>query len=162
LFIPSLSSLFYCLWARPRAYQIVEHLKGSSIGLGSCFKSSHYTILERLAMDKHSSFLWTFVNYLQSINGYYCWLNILLLNQGILKGKVSLYCWPPIWQVWNQLYDNWQILFLFAKLTNPKRSNRRLTVQWYFPPLVFPASTFQLPLLVYTKTNFRQVCILPT
>jgi hypothetical protein len=27
----SLSSLVYCLWARPGAYLIVEHLKGSSI-----------------------------------------------------------------------------------------------------------------------------------
>jgi hypothetical protein len=28
----SLSSQVYCLWARPGAYPIVEHLKGSSIG----------------------------------------------------------------------------------------------------------------------------------
>ncbi len=28
------------------------------------------------------------------------------LCQGILKGEVSLYCWPPVWLVWNQLYDN--------------------------------------------------------
>ncbi len=26
-------------------------------------------------------------------------------NQGILKGEVSLYCWPPVWLIWNQLYD---------------------------------------------------------
>jgi len=53
--------------------------------------------------------------------------------QGILKGKVSLYCWPPVWLVWNQPYDNWQFLFLFAKQTNINQSNRRSTVQWYFP-----------------------------
>jgi len=53
--------------------------------------------------------------------------------QGILKGEVSLYCWPPVWLVWNQLYDNWQFLFLFAKQTNPNQSTRRSTVQWYFP-----------------------------
>ncbi len=53
--------------------------------------------------------------------------------QGILKGEVSLYHWPPVWRVWNQLYDNWQFLFLFAKQTNPTQSNRRSTVQWYFP-----------------------------
>ena len=29
-------------------------------------------------------------------------------RQGILKGEVSLYHWPPVWLVWNQLYDNWQ------------------------------------------------------
>ncbi len=55
------------------------------------------------------------------------------LNQGTLKGEVSLYCWPPVWLVWNQLYDNWHFLFWFAKQTNPNRSNRRSTVQWYFP-----------------------------
>ncbi len=36
----------------------------------------------------------------------------------ILKGEVSLYHWPAVWLVWNQLYDNWQFLFLFAKQTN--------------------------------------------
>jgi hypothetical protein len=53
--------------------------------------------------------------------------------QGILKGEVSLYHRPPVCLVWNQLYDNWQFLFLFAKHTNPKQSNRRSTVLWYFP-----------------------------
>jgi hypothetical protein len=64
---------------------------------------------------------------------------ISLLNgmsvQGIQKGEVSLYHWPPVGLVWNQLYDNWQLLFLFAKQTNPNQSNRRSTVQWYFPLL---------------------------
>ncbi len=54
-------------------------------------------------------------------------------SQGILKGGVSLYCWPPVWLFWNKLYDNWQFLFLFSKQANPNRSNRRSTVQWYFP-----------------------------
>jgi hypothetical protein len=63
-------------------------------------------------------------------------------NQGILKGEVSHYCWPPVWLVWNQLYDNWQFLFLFAKQTNPNQSNRRSMVQWYLPPLVFPGPTY--------------------
>ncbi len=44
-----------------------------------------------------------------------------------------MYHWPPVWLVWNQLYDNWQFLFLFAKQTNLNQSNRRSTVQWYFP-----------------------------
>ncbi len=60
------------------------------------------------------------------------------LGQGILKGEVSLYHWQPVWLVWNQLYDNWQFLFLFAKLTNPNQANTRSMVQWYFPLLVFP------------------------
>ena len=53
-------------------------------------------------------------------------------RQGILKWEVSLYHWPPVWLVWNQLYDNWQFLFLFAKQTNPNKSNRSSTVQWIF------------------------------
>ncbi len=54
--------------------------------------------------------------------------------QGILKGDwLSLYYWPPVWLVWNQLYDNWQFWFLFAKQTNPNQSNSRSMVQWYFP-----------------------------
>jgi len=55
------------------------------------------------------------------------------LIQGILKGEVSLYHWPPVWLVWNQLYDNWQFLFLLAKQTNPNQSNRGSMVQWHFP-----------------------------
>ena len=53
--------------------------------------------------------------------------------QGILKGEVSLYHWPPVWLVRNQLYDNYQFLFLFAKQTNPNQSYRRSMVEWYFP-----------------------------
>ncbi len=49
-------------------------------------------------------------------------------NQGILKGEVSLYHWPPVWLVWNPLYDNGQFLFIFAKQTNPNQSNRRSMV----------------------------------
>ncbi len=55
------------------------------------------------------------------------------MEQGILKREVSLYRWPPVWLVWNQLHDYWQCLFLFAKQANPNQSNRRSTVQWYFP-----------------------------
>ncbi len=36
-------------------------------------------------------------------------------KQGTLKGEVSLYCWPPVWLVWNQLYYNWQFLFFICK-----------------------------------------------
>jgi hypothetical protein len=56
----------------------------------------------------------------------------LCLLQGILKGEVSQYRWPPVWMVWNHLYDN-RHFFVFAKQTNPNQSNRRSMVQWYFP-----------------------------
>jgi hypothetical protein len=31
--------------------------------------------------------------------------------QGIIKGEVSLYHWPPVWLVWTQLYENWKVWF---------------------------------------------------
>ncbi len=37
----------------------------------------------------------------------------ILSVQGILKREVSLYHWPPVWLVWNQLHDNWQFSFYF-------------------------------------------------
>ncbi len=59
-------------------------------------------------------------------------LTIEWLRQGILNGEVSVYRWPPVWLVRNQLYDYWQFLFLVAKQTNPNQLNRRSMVQWYF------------------------------
>ncbi len=35
-------------------------------------------------------------------------------HQGIIKGEVSLYCWPPVRLVWNQLFDHWQF-FIYLK-----------------------------------------------
>jgi hypothetical protein len=56
----------------------------------------------------------------------------------ILKGEVSLYCWSPVWLVWNQLYDNWHILFLFAKQTNPLVKHE-VNGRVIFPALALPA-----------------------
>jgi hypothetical protein len=56
----------------------------------------------------------------------------LLVWAGNTKGG-SLYHWPPVWLLWNQQYDNWLFLFLFTEQTNTNQSNRRSTVQWYFP-----------------------------
>ncbi len=61
--------------------------------------------------------------------GRYCTAQSLDSN----SGEVSLYHWPPVWLLWNQLYDNWHFLFLIVKQTNPNQSNRRSMVQWYFP-----------------------------
>ncbi len=70
------------------------------------------------------------------------------IEQGIQKGEISLYGWPPVWLVWNQLFDWFGIscltglesavwllwIFVFiCKQTNPSQSNRRSTTQWYFP-----------------------------
>ncbi len=58
-----------------------------------------------------------------------------MLSQGILKEEVSLYHWPPVWLVWNQLYDNWQFLFLFAKQNQYTLVKQEVNGT---PPLVFP------------------------
>ncbi len=73
-----------------------------------------------------------------SRGGFFYLLSCLIVFQGILKGEVLLYCWPPVWLVWNQLYDSWQFLFLFVKQTNPNQSNRRYSdtspcsIPWFF------------------------------
>ncbi len=62
-----------------------------------------------------------------------------LPNQGILKGKVSLYHWPPVWLVWNQLYDYWLTIFVcICKNRLIKTSQTR--GQWYSDtsPFSFP------------------------
>jgi hypothetical protein len=64
LSLASLSGLAYYLWVRPGAYPRVEHLKGASLAwVGSGPTGKHYTLLERLARDKHSSLLRKSVNY---------------------------------------------------------------------------------------------------
>ena len=60
-------------------------------------------------------------------------------GQGILKGEVLLYRWPPVWLVWNQLYDNWQLLFLSTKQTIPKPVRQEVKGTMILAPLVFPA-----------------------
>jgi hypothetical protein len=51
---------------------------------------------------KNSVNYWAhFLIYKVDMNGEYG------TRQGILKGEVSLYGWPPVWLVCNQLYDYW-------------------------------------------------------
>ncbi len=56
--------------------------------------------------------------------GQYIWS----YRQGTLKGENITVHWPPVWLVWNQLFDNYQFSFLFAKQINPNQSNRRSMV----------------------------------
>ncbi len=90
-------------------------------------------------------------------------LSVMVPKQGILHREVSLYHWPPVWLVWNQLYDNWQFLFLFAKWTDPNQSNRRSMVHGYFPfSIPWPKhhlclylfKKFTKFLWMFTKQNF--------
>ncbi len=51
----------------------------------------------------------------------------------ILKGEVSLYCWPPVWPVWISLFcKSKQLLSVVIQLI-PNQSSRRSAEQWYFP-----------------------------
>ncbi len=49
----SLSSLVYCLWARPGAYPRVVHL---STWVGFCLNRKRYTKLKWFAGHKHSTY----------------------------------------------------------------------------------------------------------
>ncbi len=84
-----------------------------------------------------------FGNWRPSYFGGFGWKLTFVSYQGILKGEVSLYCWPPVWLVWNQLYNNWQFLFLFAKQTNPKPVKHEVNITVILPPLVFPGHTIK-------------------
>ncbi len=53
------------------------------------------------------------------------------LRQGILKGKVSLYHWPPVWPVWISLFCKKKMSVIIQLI--PNQSNRRSPVQWCFP-----------------------------
>ncbi len=47
-------------------------------------------------------------------------------------------CLPPVWLVWNQLYEKWQFLFLFAKQTNWKPVKKEVNSTVILPLLVLP------------------------
>ncbi len=75
-------------------------------------------------------------------------------NQGIL----TLYHWPPVWLTWNQLYDNWQFLFLFAKQTNPNQSKQEVNGTVILPPLLFPAQTHIHTHTPYFNSHTHTLC----
>ncbi len=79
----------------------------------------------------------------QTHNGVFrtCSSMMAYLRQGILKGEVSLYCWPPVWLVWNQLYNNWQF---FIYLQNRLIQTSKTGGQWYSD-----TSPFSFPCLRY-------------
>ncbi len=75
-------------------------------------------------------------------------------KQGILKGEVSLHHWPPVWLVWNQLYDIWQFLFL---LQNRRILTSQTGGQWYSDTSTFsiPRDKYQL----FQSWGGRGVCV---
>ncbi len=84
------------------------------------------------------------------------WLSL----QGILKGEVSLYHWPPVWLVF--LSAVWQKTFFYAKQTNPNQSNGRSMVQWYLPlwhSLIAGIIEWKHILSVVIVRCFSQACL---
>ncbi len=69
------------------------------------------------------------------------------LLQGILKGEVSLYLWPPVWLVWISLFCKLKQKLSVVVWLIPNQSKRRSTVQWYFP--------FCIPCLLITTYIFH-------
>ncbi len=51
--------------------------------------------------------------------------------------------WPNVSLVWNELYDDWQFLFLCAKQTNTNQSKKEPNGTVILPPLVFPGQVYQ-------------------
>jgi hypothetical protein len=62
----------------------------------------------------------------------------MLYMHGILKGEVSLYHWPPVWLVWNQVYDNWQIFVFICNTDWSKPVKQEGNGTRILHPLVFP------------------------
>jgi len=58
-----------------------------------------WLVLMKTYILNHQQFL--------EVHGGQKWSSGEMEDEGILKGEVSLYCWPPVWLVWDQLYDNW-------------------------------------------------------
>ncbi len=58
-------------------------------------------------------------------------------TQGILKGEVSLYHWPPVWLVWNQPYDS--CFYLQNRLIQTSQTGGERTV--ILSPFSFPWPT---------------------
>ncbi len=74
-----------------------------------------------------SSFTNGLLPYLISQKNMASCLQLHCIGQGILKGEVSLYQWPPVWLVWNQLYDYWQFCFYLQN----RLIQTSQTGQWY-------------------------------
>ena len=71
---------------------------------------------------------------LWSIRGLPDWTyRVSFANYINALGEVSLYGWPPVYFVWNQLICLWWIKRVLLVWSNPNQSNRRSAVQWFFP-----------------------------
>ncbi len=115
----------------------------------TCKLSSDVDIFEFLVGNYFGYFFQKWANLFSNHLITLLWAN---LNPGNTKEEVSLYRWPPVWLLWNQLYDNWQFMFYFSKQSNPKQSNRRSMVEWFFP--------FSIPCLIRLTSSQQQQLVI--
>jgi hypothetical protein len=70
--------------------------------------SYHFLTLYTTSINTFfSSFVFitlTLLTQVEGLSNFYFTKFFIQLNQGILKGKVSLYHWPPVWLVWISLF----------------------------------------------------------
>jgi len=50
---------------------------------------------------------------------------------GNIKEEVTLYCWPPVWLVWNLLYDN-RRLFFFGLSRFWTEAQNKESLKWLY------------------------------
>ncbi len=71
------------------------------------------------------------------------WSNVWLpgkFDQGILKGEVSLYSWPPVWPVWVSLFCKIRTKIVSCHTADSKPVKQEVNGTVILPPLVFPDS----------------------
>jgi hypothetical protein len=62
--------------------------------------------------------------------------------QGILKGEVSLYCWPPVWPVWISPFCKYKQKIVSYHTADSKPVKQEVNRTVILPPLVFPGSLY--------------------
>ncbi len=91
-----------CLWLLKQYYHI------PTVWQLPCCRASFHSIdiceLATYLLDA-SGFFNQFLEIFNSPSFHIFVCVLECLSQGILKGEVSLYHWPPVWLVWNQLYE---------------------------------------------------------
>jgi hypothetical protein len=126
----------------------------------SQFLFSHLTkfgsILHEFFFNKNFCFLWNFVLFclVHDQNLLLC-MNIAdICNQGILKGEVSLYHWPPVWLVWISLFLKIKTKIVCCHTADSKPVKQEVTGTVILPPLVFLAVTIT-QVIILLNFNLR-------
>ena len=94
--------------------------------------------------------VWVKMGSIHSYIGIYIFQCGYDFSQGILKGEVSLYHWPPVWLVWISLF--WQIK---AKFVGCHTANSKPTGgQWYSD-----TSPFSIPCFSHNFSVLRKFAL---